>query len=138
MFLVNSRFPQFSATFSRFGREVLHANKAILLPKLRMHFAEFLNYSSPDRLGILYPPTCVGLGYGYRVNSLEDFLGSMESVTSPNGSASCLRHHEVRIYLHLALRTYPRTTNAWAHLSSSVPPSLSAAGLVGSTRRSAP
>jgi hypothetical protein len=92
VFLVNSRFPQFSATFSRFGREVLHANKAILLPKLRMHFAEFLNYSSPDRLGILYPPTCVGLGYGHRVNSLEDFLGSMESVTSPVGSASCLRH----------------------------------------------
>ena len=48
-----------------------------------MYFAEFLNYSSPDRLGILYPPTCVGLGYGHRVNSLEDFLGSMESVTSP-------------------------------------------------------
>ena len=32
------------------------------------------------------------MGYGHRVNSLEDFLGSMESVTSPNGSASCLRH----------------------------------------------
>jgi hypothetical protein len=29
-----------------------------------MNFAEFLNHSSPDRLGILYPPTCVGLGYG--------------------------------------------------------------------------
>ena len=57
-----------------------------------MHFAEFLNYSSPDRLGIFYPPTCVGLGYGHRVNSLEDFLGSMESVTSPCGSASYLRH----------------------------------------------
>ena len=138
MFLVNSRFPQFSATFSRFGREVLHANKAILLPKLRMHFAEFLNYSSPDRLGILYPPTCVGLGYGHRVNSLEDFLGSMELVTSPNGSASCLRLYGIRIYLDPALRTYPRTTNAWAHLSSSVPPSLPALGLVGSTRRSAP
>ena len=56
-----------------------------------MYFAEFLNYRSPDRLGILYPPTCVGLGYGHRAYSLEDFLGSMESVTSPNGSASCLR-----------------------------------------------
>jgi hypothetical protein len=48
-----------------------------------MHFAEFLNHSSPDRLGILYPPTCVGLGYGHRVSSLEAFLGSMELVTSP-------------------------------------------------------
>ena len=26
--------------------------------------AEFLNHSSPDRLGMLYPPTCVGLRYG--------------------------------------------------------------------------
>jgi hypothetical protein len=138
VFLVNSRYPQFSATFSRSGREVLHASKAILLPKLRMYFAEFLNYSSPDRLGILYPPTCVGLGYGHRVNSLEDFLGSMESVTSPKRLGIVSQAYEVRICLHLALRTYPRTTNAWAHLSSSVPPSLSAAGLVGSTRRSAP
>ncbi len=32
------------------------------------------------------------MGYGRHVNSLEDFLGSMESVTSPIGSASCLRH----------------------------------------------
>ena len=48
-----------------------------------MNFAEFLNHSSPDRLGILYPPTCVGLGYGYRVSSLEAFLGSMELMTSP-------------------------------------------------------
>lgn len=35
-----------------------------LLPKLRGHFAEFLNHSSPDRLSIFYLTTCVGLGYG--------------------------------------------------------------------------
>jgi len=83
LFSKNSRFPQFAAASSCFGREVLHTNEAILLPKLRMNYAEFLNHSSPDRLGILYPPTCVGLGYGYRVSSLEAFLGSMESMTSP-------------------------------------------------------
>jgi hypothetical protein len=44
-----------------------HTNEAILIPKLRMNFAEFLNQSSPDRLGILYPPTCVGLGYGQHI-----------------------------------------------------------------------
>src|SRR5699024_7642425 len=37
---------------------------APLLPKLRGHFAEFLNHSSPERLSILYLTTCVGLGYG--------------------------------------------------------------------------
>ena len=39
--------------------------EAPLLPKLRGQFAEFLNEGSPDRLGILYPPTCVGLRYGH-------------------------------------------------------------------------
>ena len=37
---------------------------APLLPKLRGHFAEFLNEGSSDRLGILYLPTCVGFGTG--------------------------------------------------------------------------
>src|SRR5690348_4342151 len=36
----------------------------LLLPKLRRYFAEFLDHSSLDRLGILYLTTCVGLGYG--------------------------------------------------------------------------
>ena len=51
-----------------------------LLPKLRGHFAEFLNHSSLDRLSILYLTTCVGLGYGPRESSLEAFLGSMGSL----------------------------------------------------------
>ena len=63
--------------------EVLHPTEALLLPKLRRYFAEFLNHRSPDRLGILYLPTCVGLGYGHRDHSLEAFLGSVGSVTSP-------------------------------------------------------
>ena len=67
-------------------RKVLHPNEVLLLPKLRRYFAEFLNHSSPDRLGILYLPTCVGLGYGHRANSLEAFLGSMGSVTSPESA----------------------------------------------------
>jgi hypothetical protein len=48
-----------------------------------MHFAEFLNGGSPDRLAFLMPPTCVGLRYGHpsRLNRLEAFLGSLESPT---------------------------------------------------------
>ena len=83
VFLVNSRLALVSAASSGSGREVLHPTEAPLLPKLRGQFAEFLNQSSPDRLGILYLPTCVGLGYGHRVSSREVFLGSMGSVTSP-------------------------------------------------------
>ena len=52
----------------------------LLLPKLRRYFAEFLNHSSLDRLGILYLTTCVGLGYGPQQHSLEAFLGSMGSL----------------------------------------------------------
>ena len=48
----------------RLKERVLSPKPAPLLPKLRGNFAEFLNHSSPDRLGMLYPPTCVGLRYG--------------------------------------------------------------------------
>ena len=43
--------------------------QAPLLPKLRGHFAEFLNNASPAGLGILSPPTCVGLRYGRSMNN---------------------------------------------------------------------
>lgn len=54
-----------------------HSTGASLLPKLRDHFAEFLNHGSLARLGILYLSTCVGLGYGHPVHSLESFLDGM-------------------------------------------------------------
>ena len=95
MFLVNSRFPLVSATPSGSAREVRHPTEVLLLPKLRRYFAEFLNHCFPDRLGLLYLPTCVGLGYGHRASSLEDFLGSMGSVTSTETSrhriSGCVR-----------------------------------------------
>ncbi len=42
-----------------------HPTEAILLPKLRIYFAEFLNEGSPDPLSILYSSTSVGLRYGH-------------------------------------------------------------------------
>src|ERR1051325_4461338 len=62
---------------------------APLLPKLRGHFAEFLNHSSPERLSILYLTTCVGLGYVHLEHSLEAFLGSIGPLTSPQSAT----HH---------------------------------------------
>ena len=49
-----------------------------------------------------------------------------------NGSASRLRIDEGRICLDLSLHAYPRTTIAWAHLSSCVPSLLTAFRWVGS------
>ncbi len=42
-----------------------HRTEAFLLPKLRNHFAEFLNEGYPVPLGMLYLSTCVGLRYGH-------------------------------------------------------------------------
>ena len=55
---------------------------ATLIPKLRVHFAEFLNEGSPAHLRILSPPTCVGLRYGHTVISLEAFLDSVVHLNS--------------------------------------------------------
>ena len=41
-----------------------HIAVAPLIPKLRGQFAEFLNYTSPVGLRILFLSTCVGLRYG--------------------------------------------------------------------------
>ena len=60
MFLLNSCLSLFSAA---------HLPWAPLLPKLRGHFAEFLNNASPAGLRILSSSTCVGLRYGYNVNN---------------------------------------------------------------------
>jgi hypothetical protein len=60
VFLLNSRLDLFTAAPSGF-----HPTGAPLLPKLRGHFAEFLNESFPEHLRILSSPTCVGLRYGH-------------------------------------------------------------------------
>ena len=54
MFLLNSCLGQISAA----------CFQASLLPKLRGHFAEFLNNASSGGLRILSSSTCVGLRYG--------------------------------------------------------------------------
>ena len=66
MFLVNSRFSQFTAALSGSTREEFHPTGAPLIPKLRGDFAEFLNEGYLDHLSILYLPTCVGFGTGTR------------------------------------------------------------------------
>ncbi len=47
---------------------------AILIPKLRMQFAEFLNANSSERLSIFSSPTCVGLRYGPSVSYLRNYF----------------------------------------------------------------
>ena len=71
MFLLNSRLGLFTAaTFV-----------APLLPKLRGHFAEFLNNPSPVGLRILFPSTCVGLRYGYLIYTIYLFSPDSNSAS---------------------------------------------------------
>ena len=122
MFLVNSRLGLFTAAPSGFGREGLHPTGAPLLPKLRGNFAEFLNEGFLDRLGILYPPTCVGFGTGTHGPPLGDFLGGMGTGTSDVTS----RHPVSALtgFRPVSLRSYPSTTNGWDPVSYPVLPSV--------------
>ena len=67
---------------------------APLLPKLRGHFAEFLNNASPAGLRILSSSTCVGLRYGYSIRN-SGFSRQPESAASllwfaPRHTLPCL------------------------------------------------
>jgi len=53
-------------------RRWLHA-RASLLPKLRDHYAEFLDHVSLVHLRLLASPTCVGLRYGRPCRSTPSF-----------------------------------------------------------------
>ncbi len=127
MFLVNSRLGLFSATSSCSNCYCLHINEVPLLPRLRGHFAEFLNEGSLARLRILTPPTCVGLRYGHQLTLLEVFLDSMGSATSvlvfpPH---HLLGFYAGRICLSGALRAWTRFSNRALGLPSCVTPSYS-------------
>lgn len=53
-------------------------------------YAEFLREVSLARLGILYPPTCVGLRYGRLGEQLGTFLGATSSDTLRLAPRLCL------------------------------------------------
>ena len=71
MFLLNSRLGLLTAAPLSRG--------APLLPKLRGDFAEFLNEVSLARLSVFHHPTCVGLRYGRRFDSMKFFSAAWPS-----------------------------------------------------------
>ncbi len=125
MFLVNSRYRHFSATFFCSTREVFHIPKAHLLPKLRCHFAEFLNQSYLKRLRIFFLPTCVGLRYDHPKISFRRFscqYGISQFRTRSTYSLLDLKRE--RIFLSSQSTSLNRLFQQTADLPSCVPPSL--------------
>ena len=125
MFLVNSRLNLFTAALSGSTRKGFHPTGALLIPKLRSNFAEFLNEGYLDHLSILYLPTCVGFGTGTRFlpRSFSRRYGVGDSPAhEPAGIAP--RVMRPRICQGPPLHAYPRTTIAWASLAFLVPPSV--------------
>ena len=90
MFLVNSCLGQFSAA----------TLVAPLLPKLRGHFAEFLNNASPVGLRILSSSTCVGLWYGHLVHN--------SGFSWRRGFTFFSTIISIRIRLHVSSRGFPQ------------------------------
>ena len=64
-----------------FGYDRDLVSQAPLIPKLRGHFAEFLDNASSAGLRILSSSTCVGLRYGHMVHN-SGFSRQPESHTS--------------------------------------------------------
>ena len=125
MFLVNSRLGQITAASSSSESKSHHSTEASLLPKLRDHFAEFLNEGSLDHLGILYLPTCVGLRYGLRKLKLRDFSWKRDigDLILMDSSLTSMLHP--RICLRAPPQSSHRDNQRPACLTFSVPPSHS-------------
>ena len=108
---------------------IIHGHsQATLLPKLRVHFAEFLNRGSPDRLAFLMPPTCVGLRYGYLDGSLSLRGFSRQFGLThlwPCGTAHCSESSRgFSNGSHIPNSLAPTMSNRQAELSDCVTPSL--------------
>src|SRR5215218_4089172 len=62
--------------------------RASLLPKLRDHYAEFLDHVSLDHLRLLASPTCVGLRYGRHGNCPAQLFSRADSTRLGSAEAS--------------------------------------------------
>ena len=93
---------------------------ALLLPKLRSHFAEFLNNASPVGLRILSSSTCVGLRYGY-VCYNSGFSWHMAHVLPYSFSVHITSSDCATDFPAALLPRLPRSFHSRAELSSRVP-----------------
>ena len=100
--------------------------RALLLPKLRSQFAEFLNEGSLARLRILSLPTCVGLGYGHRLTFPRGF--SWQYGVNHFVAITATRHNLSGVWMAdlptIPSQAWPHTSNRADGLPFCVPPSV--------------
>ena len=102
-----------------------HLPWAPLLPKLRGHFAEFLDRDSLERLRLLASPTCVGLRYGHSTDSHARLFSAVGSrllcgVTRPLRHQVSVKGRDLPHPLYLL--PYIGTSITRRALRSGVPP----------------
>ena len=96
-----------------------------------MHFAEFLNRGSPDRLALLMPSTCVGLRYGHaHINPTKLFSAvqthRLVALAAPPTAPLRIR---ICLYPSSSHRLAPPMSNGEARLSPGVTPSVHVRGI---------
>ena len=125
MFLVNSRLSLFSAATNAF-RASLITSEAPLLPKLRGHFAEFLNDSCLERLGAFTPVHQCRFAVRTLLILINGaFLGSIEWAPFREVSLTVLPSLSRQDILTSHLKPTDRNTSCpvdMRRLSSCVPP----------------
>jgi len=92
VFLLNSRLSLFTVTQKSNKKQCsYHLSRHPFFQSYGANLPSSLKRILSNALGACSPSTCVGLRYGYTSSSLEVFLESLESTTSPCGSPSLLR-----------------------------------------------
>ena len=136
MFLVNSRYPLVCATPSRSGRMSFTLMGSSFFRSYGGNLPSSLTIVLPIALVFSTRPPVSVWGTGTVITHCWDFLGSIESVTSPETA----RHHASEFMtptlIGVLLHAYPETTIAPVHLSSCVPLQLPATSSMGSSEDS--
>jgi hypothetical protein len=112
VFLINSRLANFRCAPPK--RRGEHLGNLTL-----SFFAEFLEPASPECLGVLHQPTCVGLRYGLRKGSLINFSRRLIELHSPSLLKDC--HHSSPFNTRSKdLLFRPRQRRGWSQQTSSL------------------
>ena len=130
--MVNSRYPLVCATPASSSRKGFHQKGSSFFRSYGGNLPSSLTIVLPIALVFSTRPPVSVWGTGTMPTHCWAFLGSMESVDSPNKALYNVSELVTPTLIGVLLRAYPGTTIAPAHLSSCVPRQLPASRSVRS------